>query len=199
MPTSAKNLVQEPANAAFREFVREALSARRIRTTEWTEFYLVGLLTGLVETSPALFSKALGPQLLAAQQLPPEQRFGQLKNLADTSLVLSGLFIDYVEEALPTTEYFFAIGRSAYLHLGEFEDPSIGADSGFAETFQDLGERFEDFAGALAWIADREMFASSAHTMKVYHRWLRTRGQRDETRLVAAGMIPADSDPDTIQ
>ena len=134
MPADVKNLVQGPAEAAFRDFVRDALSARSIRATEWTEFYLVGLLTGLVEASPTHFSRALGPELLAAQHLPQEQRFGHLKDLADTSLLVSGLFLDYVEEAAATTEYFFAIGSSAYLHLGEYEDPSLAATAGFTET-----------------------------------------------------------------
>jgi len=201
MSADAKNLVQEPADAAFREFVRSALSARGITATEWTEYYLVGLLKGLVEASPALFFRALGPQLLAAQHLPPGQRFAHLKGLADTTLLLSGLFIDYLEEALPTTEYFFAIGSSAYLHLGalgEREDDPLRTSAGFTETFQDLGERFEDFAGALAWLADRELFAGPAHTMRVYNRWLAGRGRRDELRLVSIGMIPADGDPGKI-
>lgn len=198
MSTDAKSLVQEPADAAFRDFVRSALSARAIRTTEWTEYYLVGLLKGLVEGSPARFSRALGPQLLETQHLPPEQRFGHLKGLADTSLLLSGVFIDYIEAALPTTEYFFAIGSSAYLHLGELgerEKTALGTAAGFVETFQDLGQRFEDFAGALHLIADRELFNRPEHTMRVYRRWLAGGGKRDEIRLVSAGMIPADGDP----
>jgi hypothetical protein len=198
MSTDAKCLVREAADATFREFVRSALSARGIRTTEWTEFYLVRLLRSLLEASPVQFSRALGPQLLAAQHLPREQRFGLLKDLADTSLLLSGLFIDHVEEAAPTTEYFFDIGRSAYLHLGEFEDSHLAGPAGFIETFQDLGERFEDFAGALTWIADRELFATSEHTMNVYRRWLDERGQRDEVRLVSAGLIPAGNDTDEL-
>jgi hypothetical protein len=198
MTAGSKNLVQEPAHAAFREFVRAALDARSLQTSEWTEFYLVGLLVGLAEASPALLSRSLGPDLLSAQQLPPEQRFSQLKGLADTSLVLTGLFIDYVEEALPATDYFFSIGSSAYLHLGEFDDPRFSGAGGFTETFQELGERFEDFAAALAWIADRELFRSSEHTMSVYRRWLRSRSRRDESRLITIGIIPADTDPDNV-
>ncbi len=198
MSADAKSLVQEPAEAAFREFVRDALDARSLRTSEWTEFYLVRLLRGLVEASPTRLSRALGPELLRAQELPPEQRFTHLKDLADTTLVLSGVFIDYVEEALPTTDYFFAIGSSAYRHLGEFDDPRLVGVDGFAETFAELGERFEDFAGVLAWIADRELFASSDHTMNVYRRWLVGRGRRDESRLVSIGMIPAVDEPDKV-
>lgn len=198
MPTDANRLVREAADATFREFVRAALSARGIRATEWTEFYLVRLLRSLLEACPVQFSRALGPQLLAAHHLPREQRFGVLKDLADTSLLLSGLFIDHVEEAAPATEYFFAIGRSAYLHLGEFEDSRLPGSLGFNETFQDLGKRFEDFAGALTWIADRELFVSSEHTMNVYRRWLEDRGHRDEVRLVSAGLIPAGSDRNKI-
>jgi hypothetical protein len=187
MKSDRAKLVHESAAAAFREFVRGALSDRKIDTSEQTEYYLVRLLETFVRVSPGRLARALGPELLAASQLEAPQRYSMLKDLADTTLFLSGVFIDHLEDALPTTDYFFAIGSTAYLHLHEL-DP--GGAGGLGDTFGDLGRRFELFAGALGAIADRDIFASDQQALRIYRRWLTAGRGRDAARLVALGIIP---------
>jgi len=193
MKDKEARLVQETAAAAFREFVRGALSEHKIDASEHTEYYLVRLLETFVRVSPERLARALGPQLLAASNMEPSQRFSALKDLADTTLFLSGVFIDHLEDSLPTTDYFFEIGSTAYLNLYEL-DP--GGAGGLSDTFSDLGRRFEVFAGALGRIADRDIFASDQQALRIYRRWLSDGRGRDAARLVTLGIIPERGDDD---
>ena len=186
-------LVNEPVGAALHEMVRGALTEQRVAASEHTEFYLINLLCGFTRADPELFACPLGPELLRASMLEPHQRYLKVKQIADTTLFIAGLFLDYLESQAASTDYYFRIGSSAYLHLGTLGGRRV-RDAAVADTYRDLGSRFEDFVRVLSKIADAELFPSNARALRLYERWMQKQGARDARRLIAMGIIPLATD-----
>jgi hypothetical protein len=187
-------LVSAPLGAVLHDLVHGALATHRIEASDDTEYYLTRLLSDFLRTDTERLSCPLGVELLKAQELEPAARCRKLKEIADTSLFLSGIFLDHLESGLATPDYVFEVGSAAYLRLGtnERRHPTVEP---FVETFRDLGRRFERFVHVLAAMADSELFASNARIIGLYERWLRSGKPRDTHRLVSLGVIPAKPEP----
>ena len=85
--------------ALFQELVRTAMSTQRVTTSETTEFYLVQLLEAFARPDRAnLLDPPLGLDYLEALHLPPRQRHGRLRRVADTALFVSGVFFDNLRD-----------------------------------------------------------------------------------------------------
>ena len=184
-------VLSEPPGAAFFEFVRSALGAHGVAASPEAEHYLVNLLGGFLRAQPERFARALGPELLAASRLDPVHRSVRLREVGDTTLFLAGIFLDHIEAKPAATEYYFAIGRTAYGRLAELAETTSGTLAVHAPTFAELSGRFVEFVRVLSSIADRELFSGSQRLMSVYRRWVATGNPRDATRLIAQGLIPA--------
>jgi len=197
MSKSDDDLIREPVGSVLYDLVREALASECVEASEHTEHYLLNLLSAFARTDAGSLSEALGPAYLSATSLDPAARYVKVKQVADTSLFLSGVFLDYVEAQLPATEYFFDIGASAYLYLGSVEDRRLTSSDPLFDTYRDLGSRFAEFAHVLASISDAELFPSNKRMLSLYSRWLRDGTTRDERRLLAHGLIPVRGDDDT--
>jgi len=171
--------------ALFHELVRAAMTAQRVASSETTEFYLVRLLEGFARPGRDLFDPPLGIDYLQAMQMPPHQRVRRLRRVADTALFVSGVFSDSLERRLVGAEYYTALGRTAYAHLSS--DAGRGA---LAEPFEELAGRFPQFVRVLAEISDQELFRRQQDTLRLYKRWLHTRGEREAELLMRRGVIP---------
>jgi len=189
MDSSEAKLVHTPLGAVLYDLVHAAFETQRVAASDDTEYYLASLLSEFLRTNPERLSRALGPELLKAEELLPSQRCARLKDIGDTSLFLSGIFLDHVESGLAATDYVFEVGSTAYLRLvhGERRHPLVEP---FVETFEDLGRRFEQFVRVLAAMADSELFSSNARVLGLYERWLQSGTARDAHRLIALGVIP---------
>lgn len=183
--------INETPDQAFTELVQEAISRQAVETSAATERYLVQLLCRFLRTNSEQLDWALGLELIQSAQLSPAQRRQRLKDIADTSLFLSGVFLEHAEAALPSTEYFFAVGSRAYLNLGQLSPPAAAREPASPATYQELGQRFEDFVCVLSTVSDRELFSDNRRLLDVYSRWLEHGSTRDARRLIAAGFIPS--------
>jgi hypothetical protein len=194
MDQGEAKLVSTPLGSVLHDLVRAALETQHVTTSDDTEYYLASLLRDFLHTDSERLSRALGMELFKVEELDSSRRFARLKDIADTSLFLSGIFLDHVESGLAATDYVFEIGSTAYLRLGHGErrHPLVAP---FAETFKDLGRRFEQFVRVLAVMSDSELFSSNARVLGLYERWLRSGTARDAHRLVALGVIPGKSEP----
>ncbi len=173
--------------ALFQDLVRTAMTSQRVSSSENTEFYLVQLLAGFANPERRdLFDPPLGITYLEAMQLPPPRRVGRLRRVADTALFLSGVFFDSLERRLVGAEYYAALGSAAYGHLS-----TDAGRSPLAEPFEELAGRFPQFVRVLAEISDQEIFRRQQDTLRLYARWLHTRGEREAARLIRRGVIPA--------
>lgn len=172
--------------ALFHDLVRAAMAAQRVESSETTEFYLVQLLETFARPAEAdLLERPLGVAYLEAFHLPPPQRYGKLKQVADTALFITGVFVDSLERSLVGPSYYTALGRNAYARLSA--QPSR---TGLAALFGELSGRFPEFVRVLMEISAQELFRREEDTVRIYKRWVHTRGQREADLLVRRGIIP---------
>lgn len=180
-------LETDTLTSLFRRLLRSATQAQRVPVSEPTEYYLVQMLAAFAgPPSGDLLSPPLGVDYLTALSLPAPQRSARLRRVADTALFLTGLFLEHLETKLVGGRYYAGLGRTAYARLSA-EEPH----GGLAAAFADLSGRFGDFVRVLGEIGDAQLFASDRDTLRLYRRWLLTRGATDEARLVRRGVIPA--------
>jgi hypothetical protein len=173
--------------ALFHELVQDALHAQSVAPSETTEFYLVHLLERFAcPDKPDLLDPPLGVDFLRAGELPPVQRFDTLRRVADTSLFVTGMFVDSLDRSLVGPGYYTALGRNAYARLSA--EMSRG---GLADSFVELADRFPDFVRVLGAISELELFRSDQGTIRLYKRWLQTGSQREADLLIRRGLIPA--------
>jgi hypothetical protein len=172
--------------AFFHELVRTAMTTQHVESSETTEFYLVHLLETFARPTEAdLLDRPLGLDYLEAVQLPASQRYGKLKRVADTALFVTGVFVDSLDRSLVGPDYYATLGRNAYARLSA--QPSR---TGLAELFGELAGRFPDFVRVLTEISAQEFFRTDQDTLRLYKRWLHTRGEREADLLVRRGIIP---------
>ena len=179
-------LAQSTLTALFHDLVRAAMTAQRVESSETTEFYLVHLLEAFVRPGRRdLLDPPLALDYLEAFHLPTLQRYGKLKRVADTALFITGVFVDSLERSLVGPEYYTALGRNAYARLS-----SQPPRAGLATLFGELAGRFPEFVRVLTEISAQELFRREEDTLRLYKRWLHTRGQREADLLVRRGIIP---------
>ncbi len=169
----------------FHRLVRAAMAAQHVAASESTEFYLVQLLETFARPQRDLLDPPLAVDYLQAFHLPASQRYDKLKRVADTALFITGIFVDSLDRRVVGPEYYAAIGRTAYARLS-----SDALRTGLAALFGELAGRFPDFVRVLTQISDEELFRREQDTLRLYKRWLLTRGRREANLLVRRGIIP---------
>lgn len=185
-------LETEQLPQTFHRLVSGAMRSEGVPSSEATEHYLVQLLLAFVRPAQGdLLDPPLGPTLVAALQLPRPQRTDHLRRVGDTTLFLTGLFVERLERTLVGPRYYVALGRAAYSHLSH----DCG-DHPFAHSYAELAARFPDFVRVLSVVAERHLFGRDGDLLRLYQRWLTTRGARDAAALVRRGVIPWASDDD---
>jgi hypothetical protein len=187
-------LVGKSAQEWFREMVTEALSQRRLKVQEITEFYLVNLLATFVR-SERLFvedpdgqvrEEPLALILLEALSRGGQARSNGLRKLGDTALFVSGFFGDSIARSAVDVDYYVAMGERAYGALADAERPTRQglADGPFAE----LASRFSTFVDLFSEIAELSQLRSNRGLLRLYERYLLTRDARVAERLRERGV-----------
>ena len=172
--------------AVFHEMVRTAMATQQVASSETTEFYLVQLLEAFARPGrPNLLDPPLVLDYLEALHLPAARRYEKLKRVADTALFVTGVFVDSLERSLVGPEYYAALGRNAYARLSAQASRAV-----LAGLFDELAGRFPEFVRVLTEISAQELFRREQDTLRLYRRWLQTRGRREADLLVRRGVIP---------
>lgn len=179
-------LTTDSLTVLFRELVRAAMASQQVESSEVTEWYLVRLLETFARPERRdLLDPPLALDYLEAFHLSATQRYEKLKRVADTALFVTGVFVDSLDRSLVGPEYYAALGRNAYARLSA--QPSR---SGLAALFAELAGRFPEFVRVLMEISAQELFRGDQDTLRLYKRWLHTRGRREADLLVRRGIIP---------
>jgi len=173
----------------FREMVSDALSHRRLRIEEVTEFYLVDLLAGFLERERlfveepdgTVSAEPLALILLRAYEADRRARRAQLRRLGDTALFVSGFFGDSLARSLVDVDYYIAMGERAYGALAEVE-------RGGGLPWEELALRFPAFVDVFAEIAELADLRSNRGLVRLYERYLLTGSERVAERLRARGV-----------
>jgi hypothetical protein len=175
----------------FRELVTGALTHRRLRVKDATEFYLVRLLERFLARDELYVEAPEGPSqveplalllLRALEESRPRRREG-LRRLGDTSLFVAGFFGDSLARSPVDTGYYVAMGEQAYHALSVSPGPA-----GSAELFGEMSVRFELFVDVLAEIAELQELRSNRGLVRLYERFLHTGSQRVAEQLRARGV-----------
>ncbi|MGE5298045.1 MAG: hypothetical protein ACM3KM_02695 [Acidobacteriaceae bacterium] len=171
----------------FKQRVETALENQQIETEETVSFYLVNLLCNFLNYSKGLKPQdPFGVEYFKAAGLPEGERQARLRVVGDSSLFLVGYFLDSLHGKMVGPDYFAAIGSSAYRTLAS----DLAWDEDSSETFQELGDRFEDFALVLNEVNEADMPRSCTDLLKLYERWLRTGSPAAFRQLVSQGITP---------
>jgi len=184
---TARTVVQHNLTEFFRDLLLGAMRAQEVRSSPETEFYLVKLLEGCARIERDWFERPLALEYLESFHSPPPHRYGKLKRVGDTALLVSGLFMESLHRKLTSSDYYMQIGRTAYGQLSALSN-DMGAVPG--DLFAELEARFPDFVRVLAEISFQELFKGDVHTLRVYTRWMYTRSERDARWLLRHGVIP---------
>src|SRR5512134_1913817 len=169
--------------------VADALSQRRIRIQEVTEFYLVNLLAGFLEKEKlfveepdgTVHAEPLALVLLRALAADRRQRAAHLRRVGDTALFVSGFFGDSLARSLVDVDYYIALGERAY---GALADSERGLD----HLYEELAARFPDFVDLFAEIAELSDLRSNRGLVRLYERFLATRSERVARQLRDRGV-----------
>lgn len=181
-------VTRRPLTDFFRDLIRAAARNQRVAISEGAEHYLVGLLEYFARPDPGWHRRPLAIDYLESmQQGDSVARAGMLRRVGDTALFLSGVFMEHLERQIVTSDYYIALGRSAYSHLAR---TPAGASVMPSAVYSEMACRFPDLVTMLTDISFEQMFRSDRQTVRAYSRWLRTGNQRDARRLMRDGLLP---------
>lgn len=187
MSTSSRPVVQPNLTEFFRDLLQSAMRSQAVQSSEETEFYLVKMLERFARAEREWFTRPLALEYLESFHTPASRRAGKLRHVADTSLFLSGMFMESIHRQLVSVDYYTQLGRTAYEHLSQLSsDVAVLPGDSFAE----LADRFPDFVRVLTAISFEQLFPGDTHKLRVYTRWLYTHGERDARWLLEHGVTP---------
>lgn len=185
-------LIRRSLTEFFRDLVRDALATHAVQPSEPTEHYLVDLLERFATPRPDWEARPLALDYLESFHHPRPQRVAVLRRVGDTALFLTGVFMDSLERRTVSADYYIGLGRGAYQQLAGMTPGNSDRRGG---VFDEIATGFLDFVRVLSEVRFDEMFAGDAHTVRVYTRWLRTRGRQDAEWLLRHGITPIDPGP----
>jgi len=186
---SEPGLIRRSLTEFFRDVLHGAFRTHEVRPSESAEHYLVALLEHFAKPGADWDARPLAIEYLEALHQPPPRRCAGLRHVGDTALFLSGVFMESLERRTVSTDYYMALGRVAYHQLASLA-PRDAATRG--DVFAEIAAGFPDFVRVLSEVSFAEMFRNDAQTVRVYTRWLRTRGPQDARWLLRQGLVPVD-------
>jgi hypothetical protein len=175
----------------FHAEVVSALRAQSVTAAEPTEFYLVNLLAEFTKQSH-VDDEPLALKLAGVAHAAPDVKAKGLKEVGDTSLVVSGFFGESLTRRLVDVDYYMAMGCSAYGQLATLMEVSRGSGSAFFRAaYQELAAKFAAFVQVLSEIRRKTNFAgaSGPNLLRLCEAWARTGNEWLERRLREAGVV----------
>jgi hypothetical protein len=174
--------------AVFAELLAGAVDQSPLRPTPVAIAYLIDLLEERIRepgrSGPALRAEAL----LAARGEPEATRLIGLRRVGDGALFEAGFFAESLSRvpfgAVPTCQ----AGRLAYGALSAAL-AGLAAEPGWSLLYEELADRFGDFADLLAEVGERTRGAGQPRIQSRYARYLATGSARDRRLLLSLGAL----------
>jgi hypothetical protein len=162
-----------------------------VDATEVAQAYLAGLLTDFAQPDPAYeetLERPLTLLLLEAKATSGAERFERLRVLGDGVLFLSGFFPEHFLKRGVEPKYLTSLGSQAYSGAAEV----LARGGTELDVFRELAEEFRSFVRLLSTVS--ELLAmeaqTSASTVMLYERWLKTGSETAARGLRARGLVP---------
>jgi hypothetical protein len=171
----------------FKEQVEGAMERQRLKTSEWTSYYVVRLLADFVTPEhgeAGLGHEPLGVRLAKALQADGVAQREGLRSVGDASLFLAGFFADSLNRRLVDQDYYVSLGGYAYGRLADQDSDA------FADVFGEMAQKFVPLVDVLSEISDRAALCNNRDLLRIYERWMRTGSRRQAELLVERGLVP---------
>lgn len=174
----------------FREIVESAAEHEALESTDLGLAYVTSLLAGYVRLSRddrQLLGDSLTLALHRAILASGAERFERLRAVGDAVLYASGFFSEHLSARGVSLPYVRGLGARAY---------ALAATtlSGTRDLFQELADRFDNYARLLGAVSDTVAASSAATTpagtLRLYERWIRTRSPAAAEALIERGLLP---------
>jgi hypothetical protein len=179
----------------FNEVVSDSIRIQGVQATEGATRYLVALLADYAHPHGRAGEALDRPLTLlfdeAIRESDQGERFERLRTLGDGVLYGCGFFADHFESRGVDAKYLQGLGTRAYgaasgmlRHKNDRASPDL---------FEELAEKFGEFVGVLADVADSTVAMStdsSRGLLKAYERWLKTGSDRLAGALASRGVLP---------
>jgi hypothetical protein len=177
--------------AVFAELLAGAVEHSPLPPTPVAIAYLIDLLEERVR-EPGRPGCALGAEeVLAARGAPGAVRLLGLRRVGDGALFEAGFFAESLSRApfgaAPTCQ----AGRLAYGALSAAL-AGLAAEPGWSLLYEELADRFGDFADLLAEVGERTRGGAQPRVESLYARYLATGSHRDRRLLLSLGALAPD-------
>ncbi len=189
-------VTRRPLADFFRDLVRDAARSQEVTISESAEHYLVHLLEHFARPEPGWNRRPLALDFLESFGVDGTERAGKLRRVGDTSLFLSGVFMEYLERQIVSVDYYISLGSSAYSHLA---NAPAGPLARTRSLFAEMAETFPELVRVLTDVSFERIFRSERQTVRAYSRWLHTGSQRDARWLMRRGVLPLAPGPDHLR
>ncbi len=189
---NSSNLVLS-ADTYFSDIVKEALEKRSLSTFPLVSSYLVNLLKFYLNTDNLFrFSKEKGKRerstlaelYLKAEQSDRSLKVELFKELADTSLYISGFFTDSLNRKLVDVSYYKNMGELAYDRLA-----SQSADDLGVKVYQEFSKRFTCYMDVLSYISQKTATNNNKDILKLYDIYMTTGSELAKEKLLEQGVL----------
>jgi len=174
----------------FSMMVSKAMKGQGIKASPMAEFYLSNLLTGFIDAR-RISGKTFSERFLKALGAEGGLKKILLKELADSSLFISGFFHESLKRKIVDVDYYMDMGIISYNMLSEFFSGN-GRDynTTLSSLYREMSEKFLKFADILDEISEESSIKTARDLLRLYERWLRTKSKRTETLLRELGIDP---------
>jgi len=174
----------------FSMMVSKAMKGQGIKASPMAEFYLSNLLTGFIDAR-RISGKTFSERFLKALGAEGGLKKILLKELADSSLFISGFFHESLKRKIVDVDYYMDMGIISYNMLSEFFSGN-GRDynTTLSSLYREMSEKFLKFADILDEISEESSIKTALDLLRLYERWLKTKSKRTETLLRELGIEP---------
>lgn len=175
----------------FSSQLYSVVESQRAQVSQQVLGYMTELLVDF-QNSEKFFSQessipVLTDILVDMAEADSARRITLLKQMADTSLMLSGYFPEALERRCLNAGYYQKMGESAYIQLGQL--------SHYSAVYFELGERFSLFRDILNELSDRTQ-ARTYTVEQLLQNYRETLSERILEKLKKQGIIPFESKKD---
>lgn len=180
----------------FKNLLKKAFQECEIKAHSVVENYLCELLEGYIETE-SFFDQVdqngnkrretLAEMYFRAYSTDSSfhQKKSLLKKLGDTSLYVTGFFLDSLNQKTVDVNYYVNMGRASYKQLAEYT-----VENDYSLVFLDFAKRFSKFIEALNYISQKLFLeVNEKNLVHLYHLLSKKNSLFVQKQLIKKGFV----------